>query len=71
MERLLGVSEVARRLGVSRSWLYGAVKDGRVPHVRLGGEDGPLRFREDELQAWIEQQRAGWQPSAATLRVAS
>jgi excisionase family DNA binding protein len=41
---LLRPGEVAVMLGVSRSWLYEAAKDGRVPCVRLGGPDGPLRF---------------------------
>jgi excisionase family DNA binding protein len=33
---LLKPADVARRLGVSRSWLYEAAKHGRVPCVRLG-----------------------------------
>lgn len=69
-KKLIGVSECARRLSVSRTWLYEACKEGKVPHVRLGGEDGPLRFDPDELDAWIEAQRAGWKPSAATLSAA-
>jgi excisionase family DNA binding protein len=57
MERLdtslLTPSEVALRLGVSRSWLYAAAKQGRIPCVRLGGDDGPVRFLEAELAAWL------------------
>src|SRR5438045_9726022 len=41
---LLKPSEVARMLQVSRTWLYDAAKDGRIPSVRLGGPDGPGRF---------------------------
>lgn len=63
LERLLTPAEVARRLGVSRSWLYEAAKDGRVPSIRLGGPAGPLRFLEDDLVAWIERARRGWQPT--------
>jgi excisionase family DNA binding protein len=62
LEALLKPSEVASRLGVSRSWLYEAAKDGRMPCVRLGGPDGPLRFIESELVEWIERGRAAWQP---------
>jgi excisionase family DNA binding protein len=68
---LLRPSDVARRLGVSTSWLYEAAKDGRIPSVRLGRPDGPLRFVEADLTAWLERARAGWRPGespTATLR---
>ena len=59
---LLRPGEVARMLGVSRSWLYEAAKDGRVPCVRLGGPEGPVRFVERDLAAWLERARADWLP---------
>lgn len=59
-DRLLKPSEVARMLGVSRTWLYQAAKDGRVPALRLGGPDGPLRFAPDALEEWIGRARAAW-----------
>ena len=62
LENLLKPGEVAARLGVSRSWLYEAAKAGRMPCVRLGGPEGPLRFIESDLVAWIERARASWQP---------
>jgi excisionase family DNA binding protein len=55
---LLKPADVARRLGVSRSWLYEGAREGRVPCVRLGGTDGPLRFSEDDLAVWLEQGRS-------------
>lgn len=60
---LLKPAEVARRLGVSRSWLYGAAKDGRIPSVRLGGPDGPVRFVADDLERWLEEARSAWMPA--------
>ena len=71
---LLRPAEVAQMLGVSRSWLYGAAKDGRIPCVRLCGSNGPLRFVEGDLLEWLERARASWRPgdsSAATLRRAA
>ena len=71
---LLRPTEVAQMLGVSRSWLYGAAKDGRIPCVRLGGPDGPLRFVERDLLEWLERARASWRPgesSATTVRRAA
>lgn len=54
---LLKPGEVASGLGVSRSWLYQAAKDGRIPSIRLGGADGPLRFVEADLVDWVERAR--------------
>jgi excisionase family DNA binding protein len=71
---LLKPSEVARRLGVSRTWLYDAARDGRIPSVRIGGPQGPLRFIPEDLDAWIDRARTAWRPGdsgAATLRRAS
>jgi excisionase family DNA binding protein len=69
--QLLRAGEVVRRLGVSRSWLYQAAKDGRIPAIRLGGPAGPLRFVSDDVDAWIDRARASWRPTdtaATTLR---
>ena len=46
---LLTPTEAQHLLRVSRSWLYGAAKDGRIPSIRLGGPDGPLRFVKEDL----------------------
>src|SRR4051794_41871634 len=57
LTQLLKPTEVARRLGVSRTWLYAAAKDGRIPSVRIGGPDGPLRFVPEDLEAWLGEGR--------------
>lgn len=54
---LLRPCDVVKMLGVSRSWLYDAARSGRIPCVRLGGDDGPVRFRPDEVEAWLEASR--------------
>ncbi len=54
---LLKPAEVALRLGVSRSWLYEAAKAGRIPCFRLGDQGGPVRFRADDLEAWLGRAR--------------
>lgn len=71
---LLKPAEVCALLKVSRAWLYRAAADHRIPSLRLGGPDGPLRFDPAELKAWVERSRAAWRPgdsSTATLRRAS
>jgi excisionase family DNA binding protein len=67
MHDLLKPTEVARQLGVSRSWLYDAAKTGRIPSIRIGGEDGPLRFVREDVERWIEDARAEWRPGSPTV----
>ena len=55
--RLLKANEVQEILGVSRSWLYEAATHGRIPSIRLGSADGPLRFPLDDLERWIAGHR--------------
>jgi len=59
---LLRPSDVARELSVSRAWVYEAARTGRIPSVRLGGEDGPLRFIAADIDTWLAEARAGWRP---------
>jgi excisionase family DNA binding protein len=71
MQPLLKPTEVARQLGVSRAWIYDAAKTGRIPCVRIGGAEGPLRFVPEDLESWIAEARARWTPglpSAETQR---
>jgi predicted DNA-binding transcriptional regulator AlpA len=60
--RLLRPAEVVRILGVSRSWLYLAAAEDRIPHLRLGGPSGPLRFRHEDISAWLDACRRSWMP---------
>jgi excisionase family DNA binding protein len=64
---LLKPSDVAVQLGVSRSWLYEAAKTGRIPSIRIGGEEGPLRFVPADIQEWIDDARAAWTPGRPTV----
>ncbi|MHB1538408.1 MAG: helix-turn-helix domain-containing protein [Solirubrobacteraceae bacterium] len=64
---MLKPTEVAARLGVSRSWLYDAAKAGRIPSIRIGGEEGPLRFVPADLRRWIDEARAAWTPGRQTV----
>lgn len=55
MSPLLTVEQVCALLAVRKSWVYQAVAEGRIPHVRLG-ERGPVRFRPEELEQWLSRQ---------------
>jgi excisionase family DNA binding protein len=51
---LLSIAEVAGRLGLSSSAVYRLVYAGKIPAHRIGGR---LRFREAEIEAWLESTR--------------
>lgn len=52
--RILDLSEAAKLLLCKKSWLYDHIKVLGIPHFRLGQR--LIRFYEDELMRWIEQQ---------------
>jgi excisionase family DNA binding protein len=56
---LLRPNDIAQMLCVSRAWVYDAARKGRIPSVRLGGEDGPLRFVTEDIEQWLAETRAG------------
>jgi len=56
-EELLKPMQIAERWGVSRSWVYRAAEEGRIPHLRLGGGRGPLRFSPSAINHFEEQAR--------------
>lgn len=56
-EELLKPMQIAERWGVSRSWVYRAAEEGRIPHLRLGGTRGPLRFSPSAINRSKEQAR--------------
>jgi excisionase family DNA binding protein len=60
---LLKPTDVAEMLAVSRAWVYDAARTGRIPSVRIGGEDGPLRFVAEDLEEWLAAARAVWSPA--------
>jgi excisionase family DNA binding protein len=69
---LLKPAEVAAQLAVSRTWLYDAAKTGRIPSIRIGGDDGPVRFVPEDVERWLDEARCSWLPGrspVATRRV--
>lgn len=61
MDALIKPNDMAARLGVSRTWLYAAARDGRIPSIRMGGDEGPLRFVAEDIDRWIDEARGNWQ----------
>ena len=52
MERLLDTAEIAEQLNMSVSTIRKWVYFGFIPHVKLGRA---VRFREKDVEAWIEE----------------
>jgi len=67
MQKLLKPTEVADRLSVSRAWVYEAAKVGRIPAIRIGGDEGPLRFVAQDIEAWLADARSRWMPGSRTV----
>lgn len=56
MDRLLTVQDVCDLLQVRRSWVYTVVRRGELKRIKLGRE---FRFRQSDLDAFLEQRVAG------------
>jgi excisionase family DNA binding protein len=54
-EPLWDALEVARRLGIHRTRLYHLVRQGRIPHLRVGRL---VRFDPKAIRIW--EARGGW-----------
>ncbi|HYH63311.1 MAG TPA: helix-turn-helix domain-containing protein [Urbifossiella sp.] len=62
---MMTVEDVARRLNVSDSFVYGAVSDGRLKHHRLGKGQGGIRVSEEQLAAFLRlTERGGEEPDS-------
>jgi excisionase family DNA binding protein len=67
MTGLLRPGDVAKDLAVSRTWVYDAASAGRIPSIRIGGEQGPLRFVPEDLDRWLDEARKAWRPGAGSV----
>jgi len=56
IEPLLTARQVAGLLGVSASTVLDWFEAGRLPGFKLNGR--AVRFRESEVEAWLEAQRS-------------
>ena len=49
---LLTADQVARILGVPKTWVYEQSRNGRIPTVTLGRY---RRYRAESIEAWVEE----------------
>lgn len=60
MEKLLNVNEVSEILQVRPKTVYNWVCYGHIPHLKVNssrGNGGLLRFRESDLEQWLEAKK--------------
>ncbi len=62
-DRLWTVADVARYLGVSKSWVYHHAEAGDLPSLRICGL---LRFDPDAIRAFAHGQKPTVAPNAKT-----
>lgn len=55
-EPLLDAAAAARLLAVRPSWIYEAVRVGRLPHLKIGRH---IRFLRSDLEDWVLTRRVG------------
>ena len=55
--KLLTLDDVAQMIGASRSWVWDHAtrKNPRLPAIRFGGKRGLLRFRLEDVEAFIAE----------------
>lgn len=58
-EPLLDARAAAALLAVRPSWVYEAVRDGRLPHLKIGRH---VRFLRSDLEGWVLDQRRRGRP---------
>ena len=68
MERLLNIDEVSKLLGVEVSTIYSWTSKKKIPFIRLSGK--LVRFRESEIQKWLEERSVDPGQQAAHMKSA-
>jgi excisionase family DNA binding protein len=61
MELLKG-KDIASILNLSTETVLKLARENHLPHFRLG--KGSVRFKQEEVEAWIENARRGEQPKS-------
>jgi excisionase family DNA binding protein len=57
---LLTIKDLCDRFKVSSSVIYEKVANKEIPHIRLGtGPKAPIRFKEKDIEAWVESLKVG------------
>ncbi len=58
-EMLLTVTDVADQFGWTERYVRDLCRGGDLPHVRVGKSRRSIRFRQEDLDAYIEANKRG------------
>jgi excisionase family DNA binding protein len=50
---LLSISEVCRELGMGKSWVYGRLRSGEIPSIKLGHN---TKVKRSDLEQYVQRQ---------------
>ena len=50
---LLSITEVSQELGMSKSWVYGRIRSGEIPSIKLGHN---TKVRREDLEGYLAGQ---------------
>ncbi len=54
LEKLaMSVEEVAKSIGVSTTTIYKLVKEGKIPHKKIGGR---IVFHRNSIESWLQDE---------------
>ena len=53
MKNLIGISEIAKKLNVPKSWVYSRTRANDIPYYKLGKY---CKFDESEVWDWLKKQ---------------
>jgi excisionase family DNA binding protein len=67
--RLMTVADVAGWLSVSNSLVYQLVESGKLPIYRIGNRRGAIRFRPEDIEAYLKACRSENAPPKATRKI--
>jgi excisionase family DNA binding protein len=65
MDDILTLKELSDYLKVAEKTLYGYAREGRIPAMKIGSA---WRFRKDEIEAWLDEQRRETEESSKRFR---
>ncbi len=51
--KLITAEELANKLQVPKSWIYGQTRNDRIPCIRIGKH---IRFDEEQIESWLREQ---------------
>tara|TARA_R110002096_G_scaffold398568_1_gene594705 strand:+ start:169 stop:399 length:231 start_codon:yes stop_codon:yes gene_type:complete len=59
-EKLIDIKELSKYLNINDRTIYSWVQKEMIPHYRIGGSRGMVRFDYPTIDKWIESKKNGY-----------